>query len=248
MTTLIKIVQDVLEDISGDEVNSIDDTLESTRVASIVEGKYNAMMSNRNWPHQRQALTLTPRSDSDFPTHMSIEEEVKEVIVINYDVANSSSTSKQYKEMKYKTPDDFLRFINPRSTANTNVETITDDSGVELFIINDKHPEYYTSFNDTDLIFDSYDSGVDTTLQGSKTQALGYVMPVFSMTDDYELDIPKEAEAALLEQCKSTAQWKLRQIQDPDAEVEARRQQRWLARKSWRVNGGIRFANFGRKR
>ena len=248
MTTLLTITQDVLEDISGDEVNSIDDTPEATRVAKIIQGKYMAMMSNRNWPHMRQALTITPRSDSDFPTHMSIEDDLKELILINYDVAQAAATSKSYQKMKYKEIDEFISLLNYRSSANSNVVTVTDDSGIELLIIDDKHPEYYTSFNDTDLVFDSYDSTVDTTLQGSKTQAFGYVMPTFSLTDSHVIDIPSEAESALLEQCKSTAQWKLRQIQDPDAEIEARRQQRWLSRKAWRVDGTTKEPDYGRKR
>jgi hypothetical protein len=248
MTTLLTMTQDVLEDISGDEVNSIDDTPEATRVAKIIQGKYMAMMSNRNWPHMRQALTVTPRSDSNFPTHMSIEDDLKELIIINYDVSKLTSASKSYQKMKYKEPDDFIRLINNRSSDNANIITVIDDSGIELLIINDKQPEFYTSFNDSDLVFDAYDSEVDTTLQGSKTQALGYVMPVFSLTDSHVIDIPTEAESALLEQCKSTAQWKLRQIQDPDAEIEARRQQRWLSRKAWRVNGDTLSPNYGRKR
>lgn len=248
MTTLLSMTQDVLEDISGDEVNSIDDTLEATRVAKIIKGKYMAMMSNRNWPHMHQALTITPRSDSNFPTHMSIEDDLKELTLLTYDVSKLGATSKNYEPIKYKKPDDFLRYINNRSSANSNVTVVTDDSGVELLIITDKQPEYYTSFDDENLVFDAYDSDVDTTLQGSKTQAMGYVMPTFSLTDGYVIDIPTEAEAALLEQCKSTAQWKLRQIQDPDAEVETRRQQRWLSRKAWRVNGETSSPNYGRKK
>lgn len=248
MTTLLTMTQDVLEDISGDEVNSIDDTPEAARVAKIIQGKYMAMMSNRNWPHQRQALTITPRSDSNFPTHMKIEDDLKELILINYDVSKLAATSKTYRKMKYKEIDEFIFLMNSRSTANANTTIITDDSGIELFILTDKAPEFFTSFNDTDLVFDSYDSGVDTTLQGSKTQAFGFVMPVFSLTDGHTIDIPTEAEAALLEQCKSTAQWKLRQIADPDAETEARRQQRWLSRKAWRVDGTTFTPDYGRKR
>ena len=107
MTTLLTMTQDVLEDISGDEVNSIDDTPEATRVAKIIQGKYMAMMSNRNWHHMRQALKITPRSDSNFPTHMSIEDDLKELIIINYDVAKLTPTSKSYQTMKYKAPDDY---------------------------------------------------------------------------------------------------------------------------------------------
>ena len=47
--TLLEIVQEILSDMDSDEVNSIDDTVESQQVASIVRSAYMAIMSNRNW-------------------------------------------------------------------------------------------------------------------------------------------------------------------------------------------------------
>ena len=43
--------------------------------------------------------------------------------------------------------------------------------------------------------------------------------------------------------------WKAQQayIEDPKAEGEARRQQRWLARNDWRGKGGIEYPNYGRR-
>ena len=49
--TLLAIVQEILSDMDSDEVNSIDDTVESQQVASIVRSAYMAIMSNRNWAH-----------------------------------------------------------------------------------------------------------------------------------------------------------------------------------------------------
>ena len=241
-------VQDILSDISGDEINSIDDTAESERIVGIIEGKFNAMASNRNWPHQKKLLNLTARSDSNFPTHMRVEDKLKEVISIYYDTAKAGSSDKSYTKIYYKDPDEFIMKTNFRRSSSPEVQTVIDDTGVELFITNNQPPTFYTSFNDIDIVMDSFDNTVDSTLQASKTQALGYVMSEFSRTDDYEIDMPAEAIPALLEQCKSTAQWKIRQIQDPDAEVEARRQQRWLANKAFRMGGGIKTKTFGRKR
>jgi len=42
--TVLEIVQDILNDIDGDEVNSIDDTLESEQVAQIVKSTYDAII------------------------------------------------------------------------------------------------------------------------------------------------------------------------------------------------------------
>ena len=245
-STLLEIVQDILSDMTSDVINSIDDTEEAQQVAQIVKSTFQAMMSNRNWPHTKQLLHLEASTDSLLPTHMEIDEEIKEMCSIFYDKKKQGDTRLLYQEVKWKEPDDFLRMTNARNSDNDNVDTITDPSGVILLVYNDRAPTYYTSFDDSTLIFDSYDSAVDSTLQASKTQARAYVTPTFSMSDDYVPDLPEEAFSALIEEAKSRAQLKLHQLQDVKSEQEAGRQQRWLSRKAWRVAGGIRYPNYGR--
>lgn len=244
--TLLQLVQQILSDIDGDEVNSISDTEESEQVARHVQSAYEAIVSNTNWPHTRRAVALTPRSDSAFPTHMTVNEDVKEMISIRYNVAKVGEASKTYKLMKYLDPDQFLNKINKRDNEQDNTDVIIDDSGIELLILNDKAPEYYTSFNDESVIFDSYDSEVDATLQDSKTQAQGYIIPAFSLTDSFVPDLPVDAFSLLYEEATSRAQLKLRQIQDVKAETESQKQSRWQSRKSWVVSGGIRYRDYGR--
>jgi len=245
--TLLDYVQDILSDMDSDEVNTIDETTESAQVAQIVRSTYDAMMSNRNWPHMRKALQLTPSGDGSLPTHMSVEANLKELTFVNYNEAKLGETRLRYKEIRYKETDDFLRYLNYRNNDQAQVDVILDPTGIELLIINNTAPTYYTSFNDKDLVFDSYDLNVDSTLQASKIQAQGYVFPEWQMTDAFIPDIPQEAEAALLEEAKSKAMFKLKQTQDVKAEQEAARQHRWLSRKAWAIKGGVRYENYGRK-
>lgn len=245
--TLLELVQQILSDIDGDEVNSINDTVEAEQVATIVKGAYNAIVSNSNWPHTRRAVALVPRSDSNFPTHMTIRESLKELISVRYNRAEVGETRKQYDELSYYTPDDFLRKTNYRNNDNTNTDVIVDDSGIELLILNDKGPEFYTSFDDVNIVFDSYDSAVDSTLQQSKFQAQGYIIPDFNITDAFVPDLPADAFALLFEESVSRAQMKLRQVQDAKSERESQKQSRWLSRKSWAVNEGEKRRDYGRK-
>jgi len=245
--TLLDITQEILSEMDSDSVNSIGDTVESEQVAKIVISTYRDMMSNRNWPHQRRAAVVTSRGDSLFPTHMRLGDNVKELISLRYNSAHTGVTQKKYVEIIYKSPDDFLRSINGRNNDNSSVDVITDDSGIDLLITNNAPPKYYTSFNDTDLIFDSYDNLVDATLQSSKVQALGYVMTDLTFSDSSTPDMPDEALSSLVEESKSRAQLKLRQFQDVKAEQESIRQKRWMARKAWKVGGGIRYQSYGRK-
>lgn len=245
--TLLEIVSDILNDMDSDEVGSIDDTIESQQVAQIVKSTYFAMMSNRNWAHLKSALNLQASGDSALPTHVTIIDSVKELCFINYNAVKQGETKRDYKPVKWVEPDDFLRILNKRNSDETNVDIIQDPSGIELLVHNDVKPTYFTSFNDDVLVFDSYDSAVDDTLQSNKFQAQAYLMPTWSHVDDHTPDLPEEAFTALLEEAKSRAMIKLKQVQDIKAEQEASRQQRWLSRKDWRVEGGVRYPNYGRQ-
>lgn len=243
---LLEIVQDIHNDLDLDEVNSIDDTVESMQVAQIVKTTYFAMMSNRNWPHLRQTISLTPSHDLARPTHMAVPDTIKELAFINYNCAKDGETRLRYKTIKWQEPDEFLRRQNTLNTDDDNTMVVTDYTGVQLQIKMNKAPEFFTSFDDNNLVFDSYDGEVDDTLQESKVQAMAYIMPSWSMTDTFVPDLPTEAFIALLEEAKSKSAYKLKQQADEKAEQESTRQQRWLSRKAWQVHGGIEYPNYGR--
>ncbi|MNF24050.1 hypothetical protein D3C84_46380 [compost metagenome] len=246
--TLLELTQDILNDMDSDEVNSIDDTVESSQVAQIVRSTYEAMMSNRNWPHQKRLLTLTPSGDSSLPTHVTMQEEVKEMVSVRYNTAKATETRLFYKPVLYLDPDNFLRYTNSRNTDDSNIDVIYDSIDVPLLIRNDQAPRYFTSFNDNTLVFDAYDKSVDDTIQASKIQATGYIMLEWSHVDDFIPNLPAEAFTALLEEAKSRCFVKLKQQTDPTAATEARRQQAWLSRKAWRAAGGVKFNSYGRGR
>ena len=144
-------------------------------------------------------------------------------------------------------PDEFLRYISVRNQNNDNVSVITDFGGSKLLIINDQAPKYWTTFDDQYIVTDSYDKNVDDVLKKSKTQCLGYVNPTWTHDDEFIPDLPAEAFPALINEALSVASLRLKQVTDQKAEQDAQRQQRWLARKAWKLEGGIRYDNYGRK-
>lgn len=246
--TLLEIVSDILSDMDGDYVASINETDEATQVAQIVKTTYQAMMSNRNWPHTAKVINITPPADNLLPTHTKLADDVKELISVYYDIKKVSETRLNYRQIKYLDPDDFLRYTNQRNSDDVNCDIVLDPSGVKIMIMTNKAPEYYTSFDDVYMIFDSYDIAVDSTIQANKTQVRAYTIPIFEMEDDFIPDLPDEAFAALIEESKSKAMFKLKQTQDIKAEQEASRQQRWLSRKAWKVHEGDLYPySYGRK-
>lgn len=246
--TLLELVQDILNDLDSDEVNSISDTAESEQVAQIVKSTFYAQMNTRNWPHTRKLINLEASGTDALPTHTILRDPVKELISVRYNCVRATETKRVYKEIKYKDPDDFLRITNRRNTDESNIDIIIDPTGVELLIRNDTAPTYLTSFDDSTIVFDSYDGTVDDTIQTSKIQAMGYVIPAWLAEDDFIPDLPDEAFTALLEEAKSRAMFKLKQTADSKAEQESRRQQNWLSRKAWRVAGGVKYPDYGRGR
>jgi len=245
--TLLEMVQEILSDMDSDEVNGIGDTVEAEQVATIVKSTYMALMSTRDWPHLRKGITISSFGATATPTHMSLPEATKEVCFINYNTIGFGESKKDYKEMVWLEPDDFIRRSNTEDSTKSYVQTVTDPSGIELFVRNDRAPRYYTSFNDQDVVFDAFDNTVDTTLQESKIQAQAYIMPGWTMDGSFIPDLPDMAFISLIEEAKAKATFKLKQVADQKAEQESGRQRRWLARKSRRLAGGIKYPNYGRK-
>jgi hypothetical protein len=243
--TLLEMVQDILNDLDADEVNGLDDTIEAQQVAQIIKTCYYEILGNRNWPHTRKLIQLESSGSLSKPNYLKLPDNLKELVTISYNTGTDSEP--RFVELKYKEPDAFLRYISSRTNSTGNLSIVTDFSGTKLNIINNTHPQYWTSFDDTYLVTDSYDSTVNDTLLSSKSQCLAYLVPVWVRTNEAIPDLPVDAFPALLEEAKSTAFLAVKQMANQKAEQKAGRQQRWLSRKAWRAEGGVTYANFGRK-
>lgn len=244
---LLEMVQDILNDLDSDEVNNIDDTVEAQQVAQIIKTCYFEMIANRNWPHLRKLVQLEPSEDITKPNYLRIPSLMKELEIFRYDVRKEHYDKSELAEIKFVYPDEFLRRTSSRDSLKANVIPVIDFSGSELLILNDKAPEIWTSFDDTYLITDSYNIAVDDTLKSSKTQCLAYVHPTWERLNESIPNLPSEAFPALLEEAKSTAFVTLKQAVNQKAEQKSARQQRWLSRKAWNLEGGVRYEDYGRK-
>lgn len=246
--TLLEIVRSILNELDSDDVNSISDTVESLQVAQIVQDCFQEMVSNRNWPHTRRLSQVHHSGTVDRPTHLQLPENITELVFFRYDkTQKDTGTDIQYSDVYYKHPDEFLRLVSARNLNTPNTKKVIDISGVPLIIKDNKAPTYWTSFDDTYIVCDSYDKNVDDALKKSKTQVLAYYMPKWRHEDDAVPDLPADAFAALIAEAKSTASLAIKQMANEKAEQKATRQQRWLSRKAWKAHGGVRYADFGRR-
>lgn len=243
--TLLGMTQDILLSLDADEVNSIDDTLEATQVAKIIENTYLNMASNRNWSGQKKLITFNHSGTPEKPTHLKAPDSLKEMHSFRYNCSKDGSI--EYRELSYREPDDFLRINSYRNQQSENTRIIEDFGGTPLVIITNKPPSYWTTFDDVYIVCDSYDKEVDDALKASKTQLHVTLFPTFRMVDDFVPDLPVEAFQALYNEAKSTAFIEVKQTVNQKAEQDARRQQSWLSRKEWQLKGGVRYANYGRR-
>lgn len=244
--TLFEIVSDILNEMDSDAVNSISDTIESEQVAQIVKSCYYEMMGNRNWPHLRKLFQMEHAGDLTKPNYLKIPDSLKELELFRYECQSEDGNIVQ-KEIKFEYPDVFLKRISSRNSNNSDISTVIDYSGSKLLILNNAAPSYWTSFDDKYIVTDSYDSQEDDTLKKSKTSCLGYIHPSWTHSDTFIPDLPSEAFPALLAEAKSTSFNSVKQMMNQKAEQKASRQQRWLARKAWTLNGGVRYEDYGRK-
>ena len=248
--TLLSIVQGLLSDIDGDEVNAISDTTESLQVAQVVQSVYEDLMTRKYQPHLKSLFALDSTT-STTPTHMRMPENVMEVNIINYDKKNSIQTDPKVQEVFYKEPIDFLIYINGRNSDNSDVDLVTDFGGTNIKIINDTAPTYWTSFDDEYIVFDSYDSDVDSNLQNSKSQLVGYKEPSLSIDDATIPDMPAEGFPLLISEAKKQCLADIKQVDATDTSYResvkrSKKQNTHNQRKKWRAHKQSKYPDYGR--
>jgi hypothetical protein len=245
--TLLDMVQDILSDMDSDEVNSISDTVEALQVAQIIKSTYYNIIDGRDYPFLHELFQLDTSGTSIRPTHLKLPETIIDLDWIKYNKKKSGETRNRYEKIKYKTPEEFLDIINQLDSSSATVQLVEDITGVELNILNNKAPEYFTSFDDETLVFDSFDSSVDSTLQNSKLQCYGKRSVAFLLEDSFVPDLPVQMFSYLHNEAKSTCFARLKQIADLKSEQVSVSQKRRMSQEAWKVVKGIQYPNYGRK-
>jgi hypothetical protein len=245
--TLLQIVQDVLNDLDSDEVNSIADTVEATQIANICRSVYYDVITTVDLPEHTELMTVSGLSNSSRPNYMDADA-VTEIKELRYNVSETVGEL-EYKLINYVPPDEFIQNIVSRDTTSSEVIIVTDPtSGISLPILNNKMPDTYTTFDDRYLCFDSYDSSVDNTLQTSKTMVLGVKIPTFTLTNSAVPDIDDTIFPYYISEVKSRAFSLFKGGPDPKVEQFARKH-RYFLRNNRSKTGEKRVLNdYGRHR
>lgn len=191
-TTLLELVQGILSDADGDEVNSISDTIESDQCARVIQSEFYQIVDEFDIKMQETVTQLTA-SGASTPCLMTRPEGFHSITTIWYDKRLTAGGDPDFKELCFKSPKDFLATSFSLNASDSDVETMSlADSGHVLNIKNDIGPTYWTIIEGyDDIIFDSYDSSLETNLQASKSLASGVQRPTLTLADASVPDLPQ---------------------------------------------------------
>lgn len=214
--TLLDMTQNILSAMESDSINSLGDTVESLQVAEIIKETYFDIISNRDWPFLKAKTTLTALGDTTNPTKMQFPTSVDKIFWIKY----------HKKDVTYKEPKEFQDMIDLR-TAQTGV---VDTNG---FILN-QDPTWWTSFDDTYVFMDGYDSALESSLQAIKSQVLLLRSPAWTTADTFVPELPDKMVPMLLADAKGSCFLNLKQVENKKEERKAQRLKVRMAKESVR--------------
>lgn len=226
--TLLEMVQDILSALDSDEVNSISDSTEALQVATAIKHAYNDIISRANLPEHFELFELNASLDINQPTIMHLPKDVMTLMWVKYDVQEVGDTEPTYRQINYLTPDDFFQRVLTLQDQNQNdVVRFTidgpNDSSIDIVALNNKAPDYYTSFDDRMLIFDSFNNEVDGTLMKNKTICYGELQSGFEMVDDFTPDLDPRHFSLLYNEAKASCFADLKQVENARAETKVRK-------------------------
>lgn len=196
--TVLELVQGILSESNGDSVNSIADTIEATDVAYTLKQVYLEMVDQYSLPSTERLAALTALSDLALPNVMKIPDASWNIKWIKYDVREDVADDKHYVDIQWMEPHAFIEMLasNP-NTDTTNYQVILWTADVPFVINKYKAPNFWTSFDDKYIVFDSYDVDVDNTLQASKSMCLAETRPTFTESDAFVPELPENLENLL---------------------------------------------------
>ncbi len=231
--TLLELVQDIMSSMDSEEVNSISDTVESQQVVKVIKTVYNDIISRGDLSYHKVLFNLDASGDASKPTLMTKPDSISNVEWIKYNVEDDEDEDPVWRDIRFLPLKDFMEHTHSFLPSESNVASFSHTASTFTHTFNyynDRAPSYYTSIDDDTVIFDSYDSEVDSTLQSSKSMGFGTKDLVFVESDTWTPELPANHFALLLNEAKALAWTELKQTPNPKAELSARRNWRHLAR------------------
>ena len=254
--TLLELTQDILVGLDGDEVSSINDTAESAQVAAIVRQNFYELAANWKLPEHHTFFELT-ESSSASPTVMTKPSDVISISWIKYDLTETPGEP-IYTEVLWMPRDEFFLMTDGLDLVDSSVSSYNYTVGSDSFPFkyrNDKQPQYYTTYDDLTLVFDSVDTSVETFLKKTKTWCWGLKESSWTHSDSFVPPLDHKQSNLLFQQAKAQCFVELKQAENPQTERKVRRALQTLTKEKhdinadnvWYYHNPRQLPNYGRK-
>jgi hypothetical protein len=255
--TLLELVQTILSSMESDEVDSISDTPESLAVATVVRTAYYDLITRLKLPVNYDLFQLIGSGSALTPVTMFLPSDVEQLEWVRYDETPSTVLDKKIVDkLTYRPIDDFMELTYNYASTNNATTSYTVTSGTSAltaYCLTDQAPRYYTTFNESTVLFDGYDSSTEAMLQASKTTCWGKKQYTFTFSNDFVPQLDEQQFALLLNEAKGLAWFELRQT--PHERAEKKVKQHLIASQYNKDTIGdtqtrfqAKLPNYGRKR
>jgi len=130
------------------------------------------------------------------------------------------------KWIEYLDLETFLDFMHAMSPDDPSVFTYQLTANNSVFTVtyrNDMAPTYYTTMDDNSVLFDTFDSSLETAMQASNSLCYGRLSIPFLQTDTFIPNLEDDQFPLLLNEAKALAFAELKQTQHATAERNSKR-------------------------
>jgi len=190
--TLLQVVNTYLDYTDGFIVSTLDGSVEAQQVVTVAQKVFHDLVTDVFANTQLETLIqLDSLADSTKPNYLKLPDDMMAIrdSKVLYDVADLT-TEIVMAEMIYLLPSEFLQQVG-QTKLDDNSQVVEDFGGYKMHIRNNAPPEFYTSFDDSHLVFDSYDSVRESTLQKNKNGVITIQQRTFTKSETYIIDLPE---------------------------------------------------------
>lgn len=203
---LQEMTERVAEFVNASRVDSIHDTDESLKIATIIKETYEEMVLSKEIQTALELFQLQSASNDSAKTCLIIPDKALTLDIVKYTHKDGRIYSPEYLE-----PMEFIDMSLGLDTTKDAVETVVDsESNATYNIKNDKDPTYYTIMAGKYLVFDSYNKDFEDTLQGQHALVYGHTLPEFKLEDTFVPDLQEQQFPVLVSRAKTAADMELR--------------------------------------
>lgn len=226
--------------MGSDEVSNYDDTVESYQVALLVKQAFYDCAVELGLPEHESLYQLEASGDNAKPCIMTIPTTATRLDTILYDNKALTDTNSKMEPVLWMDWQDFIRMQTALAGESSDVgqQVISNNSqSFNIMYRSNAFPRYYTTTDENTLIFDGYDSSVDTTLAKAKTMVYGAVYPTFTLSNAAYPDLSPTQFPYLISKAKTRAFKELKQQDNTESASETRKQKIVIQKRQHLIKG-----------